>query len=370
MDFGENINIPERITPAAICRDLTKEEVKEIVINLGAEKCIETDRAYIFPTICHNPIGDEASMKLYYYFDRKIFCCFTDCQDKFNLFNLIVRVLTLNGHEDTAISDAYAILLSKRAEILDKEENYRSVAAVYKKKLGEQKQKEYPSSILDSFYSWYPPEWIQENISEQTMKKFNICFSIKNNAIVIPHYDIHNRLIGIRGRFLDYSPEKDLPKYMPLKIEQTIYSHQLSFNLYGLNNSLAAIQKSRKAVIFESEKSVLKSYQYYGEDSIAIACCGSNITKLQVDLLVKYGRINELIIALDKEYEITSSEKGHKYFNKLYSLSEKFLNSTNVSFIYDTEGLLLEKDAPIDKGKEIYEHLMKKRIRVTERYEI
>ena len=38
-------------------------------------------------------------MKLYYYFDRKIFVCYTECNDAFNIFTLIEKVKLLNGEE-------------------------------------------------------------------------------------------------------------------------------------------------------------------------------------------------------------------------------------------------------------------------------
>ena len=44
------------------------------------------------------------------------------------------------------------------------------------------------------------PEWIEDGISYEIMKVYNILYSISRNKIVIPHYDAENNLIGIRGR--------------------------------------------------------------------------------------------------------------------------------------------------------------------------
>lgn len=361
--FGEDILFPT-LSPAIICNSLTPNEVKDIVIDLGADKCEETASYFIFPTICHNPIGTESSMKLYYYFDRKIFFCYTECHEAFNLFSLIVRVRTVNGHEDTAISDAFELLLSRHCTISPTEETYVSALQRYEKCIGEQVQPAYSDNVLLSFSAYQPVEWLREDISNQTLQKFEILFSTQLKAIVIPHRDVRGRLIGIRGRFLDYTKDGHLPKYMPLKIENQIYSHQLSFNLYGLYQNLSAIQRSKKAIIFESEKSVLKHHSMYGEDSFAVACCGSNINKTQIDLLIKYGKIQELVIGLDREYDDPFSLEGQQYFKKLYELGQKYNAYMNISMIFDFHHIIDIKDAPIDRGKSIFETLYRERIRI------
>lgn len=362
-EFGEDILIPS-YTPNIVCAHLTPEEVKDIVINLGAERYEAYEKFYIFPTICHNPIGTEASMKLYYYLESKTFYCYTECHEAFNLFGLIVRVLTLNGQEETAVSDAYNIIMAHYNSSMIVEEHYISVFERYQKNIGEQVQSAYNENILQSFYGYVPVEWLKEGISQDTMQKFFIAFSVEHNAITIPHFDVRGRLIGIRGRFLGYVKNGSLPKYMPLKIEGKIYTHQLSFNLYGLYQNLSAIQKARKAIIFESEKSVLKHYTMYGENSFAVACCGSNINKTQIDLLMKYGAIQEVVIALDREYEDPFSNEGKQYFDKIYTLGQKYTHYMDVSMIFDFENRIGLKDAPIDRGQETFELLYKERIKI------
>ena len=51
---------------------------------------------------------------------------------------------------------------------------------------------------------------MQENITKNSMDKYNIRYSISQNKIVIPHYDINNELIGIRGRALNERRSRNL----------------------------------------------------------------------------------------------------------------------------------------------------------------
>ena len=57
------------------------------------------------------------------------------------------------------------------------------------------------------------------------MDKYNILYSISQEKIVIPHYDINNNLIGIRGRALNEWEIENVGKYMPIKIENKWYAH-------------------------------------------------------------------------------------------------------------------------------------------------
>jgi len=88
------------------------------------------------------------------------------------------------------------------------------------------------------------------------MKTFNILYYDRQNKIVIPHYDMNNNLIGIRGRALN---EEDLVygKYMPIQIEGQMCAHPLGYNLYGLNMNKDNIKLASIAIVFEGEKSVL-----------------------------------------------------------------------------------------------------------------
>ena len=58
----------------------------------------------------------------------------------------------------------------------------------------------YPKSILSIFSDDLPTEWLLEGITEESMVKYDIKYSISQNKIIIPHYNTNGELIGIRGR--------------------------------------------------------------------------------------------------------------------------------------------------------------------------
>ena len=75
-------------------------------------------------------------------------------------------------------------------------------------------------------------------------------------------------------------------------------------------------------------------------------------------------RSNEIVVALDKEYEDWRDSKAKKYREKLEKLCKKYKNQATFSYIWDYDNLLEEKDSPFDKGKEVFEELYRNRVRV------
>lgn len=69
---------------------------------------------------------------------------------------------------------------------------------------------------------------------------------------------------------------------------------------------------------------------------------------------------HEIILCFDKE-ELPGEDK---YFNKLYGICKKYEQYCDFSFIYDRENLLGLKDSPTDKGEDIFNKLLKRRVKV------
>lgn len=370
------MNIKEK--SAFIKNSLTIEEVKKIVNKLGGDCYFKTNNILICETICHNHIDEEKSHKLYYYSNTKLFKCYTECADTFDIFELLIKVQNLNNpnSEITLIKAVKIIesflnkrfnyaqfflreeadqLISKQEKLISKnKENYEYNFCVYDKK------------ILDFLDKVVVKEWIEEGISANTQQKYNIHFYAPDGQIIIPHYDINGALIGIRGRYLEDDLCEMYGKYRPAYIHQQLYNHPLSFSLYGLDKTHLNISKYKKAIIFEGEKSVMLYDSYFGsKENISVACCGSSISKQQIDLLLKLG-VNEIIIALDRQYKEVNDEENKKYLINIRKLAAKMIDFCNVSVIYDSEHELDYKDSPIDKGKEIFIKLFQKRIFISE----
>lgn len=337
----------------------------EEIINILKEffpdiRYIETPSYIIFPTICHNEYQEEASMKLYYYFNTKLFRCYTECDDVFDIYELLRKILELRGRP----AHFYEILnsITKNTDKIVGTKNEQLTYPTFdrfKKKNQNFQYETYPKNLVNFFTNVYYKGWLEEGITKEAMNRFNIKFSVRDDQVIIPHYDIDGNLIGIRGRNLD-EEKIAIGKYVPVKIEGRYLSHPLSYNLYGLNIAKKAIKRKKIAILVEGEKSSLLSYSWYGDDSCVVATCGNKLNKFQVNLLIKLG-VQEAILCYDRMDEGYKS-KTPTYFNKLYSICEKYKNYMRWSFVYDGDCVLPYKAAPLDCGQQVFEKLLEKRI--------
>ena len=71
--------------------------------------------------------------------------------------------------------------------------------------------------------------------------------------------------------------------------------------------------------------------------------------------------MEEVIIALDKEFELAGTKEEEIYLMKIQKTILKKLNFCRVSLIWDVKGLLDKKDSPTDKGKQTFLELYKNR---------
>lgn len=356
---------------------LTPEQIIVIMASLGEDTYkIDSEGNYIFRTICHNASVEGASYKLYYYTKSKLFHCYTSCSESFNIFDLVQRNIHCTFSESIGyICKVLGIQQQKRRGFISTKhiiEDWELINKYKKNKDVEKYTNEeirtFDENILNFFKDIYHQSWIDDNISIQAMQKYKIKFDISRNKIIIPHYNEKGQLIGIRGRALNEDEVEAGKKYMPIYIEGTEYSHQLGNNVYGLYQNKQTIQKTKKILIYEAEKSVLQTESYFPDNNFSVAVCGSNITNYVRSMILSLG-VREVFIAFDKQYKNPESEEAYKYADKLKYLASKFSSYCTTYVLWDNDNLLDYKDSPSDKGKEILLELMKKKFEIVTKCE-
>ena len=351
-----------QINARYIKENLNDEIIKNIMEEYEAFPNSETSDYIIFPTICHNINPEEASYKLYYYKSSKIFYCFTECSKSYDIFELFITIEHLRGNSTYTFFDAL-YYLQKKLNIEDSFLDFNNEKAyTSKREYWQKKNRKLPYNIYKdvmNFFNFYLPyEWAKDGITLNELKTYNVRYYPTENQMVIPHYSADKQLVGVRIRAFN---EEDIQKgkYRPLRLENTVYSHPLSQFCYGLWKTKYDIKKTQKAIIFEAEKSVMLAEQL--EYNNTIACCGSNISKVQIEQLIQNGA-KEIIIAFDRDY--TTNNKSEQYYNKIYHIANKYKLYCNMSFIFDFENILGYKHSPIDDGIEKFNYLFNKRIKV------
>lgn len=353
---------------------LEVENIYDLIVEFGGEPEY-TSFGLISQTICHNLPG-YGSRKLYYYENSGLFKCYTDCDETFDIFELLIKAVKIQKHLDWELYDAMCFT----AEYFGFAESDRPEQDLRGLKDWELlKRYSYKTTTYNSFQTRelkiinpiiltrfsYPRilDWEKEGIKSEVYRKNLIGYYPGNEQITIPHFDINGKLIGIRGRTLIADEGERFGKYRPLYINGVLYNHPLSINLYNLNKSKKNIEKNKVAIIFESEKSCLMYQSYYGEDKdISVACCGSSVSNYQIELLEQLG-VKEVVIAFDRQFKDIGDDEFLRLKNKILNIKKKYGNKIRITAIFDKEMITPYKSSPIDQGREIFEYLLENRIK-------
>ena len=184
--------------------------------------------------------------------------------------------------------------------------------------------------------------WEQEGISRASLDKFQVYYDSFSNRLVYPIRNMDGKIVNIGGRTLDEDwKSKGLRKYTYFKPWGELNT------IYGLPENIDFIRKSREIVLFEGCKSVLLADTWGIHNAGAILT--SHLNPNQMKILAQLGC--RVVFALDKEVSVREDHniKRLKQFVK-------------VEYIWDKDGLLDDKDAPVDKDPETWKKLYEGRL--------
>ncbi len=186
-------------------------------------------------------------------------------------------------------------------------------------------------------------DWYNEGISYEVMQKYQVRYDPFSNRIVFPVRDLNGTIINVKGRTLDTDyKEKKLRKYT--------HFYELGQNdfIFGYYEHLDQYLNRKEIILFEGEKSVMKAEGWGVLNTGAIGT--SHLDPLQLKILIKLGV--RVVFALDKGVNIRNDEN-------IIKLSRY----VRVEYIQDDykDGLLEDKNAPVDKGKDVWDMLYERR---------
>lgn len=347
---------------------LTVEQIVQLMSTLGADYSNgSNDNEIHFRTICHH--GD--SHKLYFFKDSKSFHCYTNC-GQLDIISIVQKVRDLTFSQSiNFICNMFGIGNFTMIEGFSEEEspdldweilNQHEEAAA---QIDMSREFKYiDESILDRFYKYYHPAFYKDGISIPTLFKFGIRYDILERRIIIPHRDELGGLIAIRCRNTDEEIVDAGFKYMPITIDKKLLSAKTSKYLYGQCYNQENIKKCKKVILLEAEKAVMQLDTILEDNNIGLALMSSSLSLIQVQLLRELG-VEEVIVALDKEYKEYGSQEEKAYAMKVRKgVINKLTPHFSVSVMWDKENLLGYKESPTDRGKEVFFKLFNNRIKI------
>lgn len=337
---------------------LTLEHVVSILEDLGAEPRQGSNLNEIWcRTVCHN----GHSHKLYLYKDSLNFHCYTNC-GSMDILQLIQNVLDCNlvqaieyirtkfgfnsstfhyGFDNTVHTDDLEIINSfvEKREVIRKEE-WKPFKVI-------------DENVLNQYYNFFDKSFYEDGISPAVLSKFEIKYDILNHRVIIPHRNGDGKLVAVRCRNLDEEQVANGRKYTPIVHEGKLLSAPTGQYFYGLYQNEKNIRLCKRVILVESEKAVMQYETMFPNGNITLALSSSHLSEFQIEILKDLG-VEEVIVALDKEYEVAGTDEEKLYESKIQKTIVNRLNFCTVSMLWDVKGLLNKKDSPLDKGKDVF----------------
>lgn len=298
----------------------------------------------------HCPLHTDKTASLFITPSKNMFHCFS-CGCGGNILNWLMTFESLTFNDAVEKVGKLAgvdIKHLKQCESLKIYKTIRRIASIdNKEKISREILSE---ESLNQFSDDIPKEWVGEGIEPKVMKTFNIRIDTLTNRIIYPVYDSQFRLIGFKGR-TRYKNFKamGIRKYMNYtKIGTTDF-------FVGMKEQYEKINSTKKVIIFEGIKSVMKAYGWGYDYSLAAET--SCLNEEQIKILIRMG-IKDVTIAFDSDVDM----------KKIYDTTEKLRKFSNVFVLRDRrfvrDRLLGEKESPVDKGREVFETLLAERRKI------
>ncbi|MEG1563850.1 MAG: CHC2 zinc finger domain-containing protein [Bacteroides sp.] len=224
-----------------------------------------------------------------------------------------------------------------------------SVIAKYKihnKQLKQSTAKHFASNHMDMYERRVDKlaVWINEGISPDVMEKYQVRYDPIDNRIVFPLRSPSGDILNIQGRTLDPNfKEKGLRKYTYLYYMGTLDT------IFGLYENTVSIMKQKEIILFEGAKSVMLAETWGITNTAAIQT--SHLNPHQLRILIRLGV--RVVFALDSEINIQEDENILKL--------KKYVR---VEWVKNISGILEDKMSPVDLGKEQWEFLYERRVKM------
>lgn len=289
------------------------------------------------------PFHSEATPSLTITSETQLFYCF-GCGAGGSVLTFIQKYNKCSMREAISLLKNYANITE------DTETTVRLNAAKTIKKYKQNKRAKERSShkvLNDNIVDQYENDrtklkiWNDEGISYDVLEKYKVRYDPFSDRLVYPIKDINGNIICMKGRTLN-------PEWKQLKLRKYTYFQSVGdLDLFfGYYEHIEDIVNKKEIIIFEGEKSVMLLETWGITNSVAMLT--SHLNPLQLLILIKLGV--KVVFALDKNVNILKDEN-----------IQKLKRYVKIEYTYDSNNVLGEKDAPVDKGIEVWNKLYSKR---------
>jgi len=330
-------------------------DIQKILENLGMHHIVEKDEYFT----CGFPDGDNVKSAIIYKDNLWVNAYTRNISDKYGYTNIISLVSFIKKIYFTQSIKWICDLCNYNyyEEPESKTEMIKFLDYIYSEKNGNDKLNE--DEILNlkpidenilNYYGLYANNlFYKDNIDYQTQIDFEPGYDLETHSIIIPIRDELNTLVGLKARL--YKSQEELEEWESKYFY--IVPCAKSKILYGLNKTMPYIKREGVVIVCESEKGVEQLWSYGIKNAVGIG--SHTISKYQVKKITHLGV--DIVLAYDKDIMFDKEGKFNKdFYNKECA---KFLNNQIIYCLVDENGILNEKESPMDnykKFKILYEN--------------
>lgn len=208
--------------------------------------------------------------------------------------------------------------------------------------------KTYPDAVMEAYEDIGNRLWVKDGIHIETQKYFGVRFDVANNGIVFPWRNEMGQIIAVKSRY-NGKVSDDQPKYYyPVP-------GNISYALYGFSENYGDLYNTDNIFIFESEKSVMKMYEFGYHNCVAL---GSHSLSSQQAALIWQLNPKCITFMLDKNLEYSETLKNREVLRKYTT----FDNVPIRMWAWKKNESLPEKSAPCDGSVEDLRQIIEKEI--------
>lgn len=183
--------------------------------------------------------------------------------------------------------------------------------------------------------------WADEGISWGMLRRYQVRYDALDDRIVYPVRDYDGHIFCVSGRTCD-------PDYKTKKLRKYTYLGSIGTlnTIYGWAENMEAILRQKEIVLFEGAKSVMKAHGWGFENCGALLT--SHLSQNQFEHLIQLSSFHgvRMVFALDADVDLTKDEK-----------IMRLTQYAQVLWAKNQNGLLADKEAPVDQGEDVWQRL-------------
>lgn len=211
----------------------------------------------------------------------------------------------------------------------------------------------YDEAILDQYEKCGNTLWLNEGISLEAMRFYNVSFSPEDNAIVFPWRSPMGEIISVKARINEKVIPEGMSKYY------YIYPNVISTSLFNYSESYEHLYGADVVYCVESEKTCMKLWGWGIKNCVAIG--SHSLSTEQIKLLLQL-QCKTICLLLDKDLPLIETKRNADAIRQYAKMMNVKITYWNWTYNFDLD----DKAAPVDGTYEQFKYILEEEIEAIE----